>query len=71
MVWTNRIRFLFGSFKYQDQGMFDFGHIRWFTYAYLKEVLAERAVELLKDGIDTTESLKAIELFGEYAQING
>lgn len=41
LTWTNRIRFLFGSFSYRQQGMFDFGHIRWFTYRYLKEVLAE------------------------------
>lgn len=41
LVWTNRSRFLFGRFKYEEQGMFDFGHIRWFTYKYLKEVLEE------------------------------
>jgi len=41
MTWTNRLKFLFGRFRYEEQGMFDFGHIRWFTHAYLKEVLAE------------------------------
>ena len=41
LAWTNRIRFLFGFFKYEKEGMFDFGHIRWFTYPYLKQVLAE------------------------------
>ena len=41
LIWTNRLRFLFGFFKYEKQGMFDFGHIRWFTYPYLKQVLAE------------------------------
>ena len=41
LTWTNRVRFLFGSFAYQMEGMFDFGHIRWFTYAYLKKVLTE------------------------------
>ena len=39
MAWHNRLRFLFGKFKYENQGTFDFGHIRFFTYAYLKEVL--------------------------------
>jgi len=39
MTWTNRLRFLFGRFAYGTEGMFDFGHIRWFTYAYLKEVI--------------------------------
>ncbi|MEK7536907.1 MAG: class I SAM-dependent methyltransferase [Patescibacteria group bacterium] len=41
LTWTNRFRFLFGFFKYEREGMFDFGHIRWFTYPYLKKVLAE------------------------------
>jgi SAM-dependent methyltransferase len=39
LTWTNRSKFLFGNFRYQEQGMFDFGHIRWFTYQYLSEVL--------------------------------
>ena len=41
LAWTNRISFLFGFFRYEKEGMFDFGHIRWFTYQYLKEVLSE------------------------------
>lgn len=41
MTWTNRLRFLLGSFRYAKEGMFDFGHIRWFTYRYLKEVLIQ------------------------------
>jgi len=41
MTWKNRIRFLLGDMRYQAEGMFDFGHIRWFTYRYLKEVLSE------------------------------
>ena len=49
MVWTNRMRFLFGRFKYEEQGMFDFGHIRWFTYSYLKEVLKEAGFKLIKE----------------------
>ncbi len=48
MTWTNRMRFLVGSFQYQEQGMFDFGHIRWFTYQYLREVLE-------KTGFKTTD----------------
>ena len=47
MVWTNRIRFLFGRFKYGEQGMFDFGHIRWFTYRYLHEVLAQSGFQII------------------------
>lgn len=49
MTWTNRIKFMFGNFKYQEQGMFDFGHIRWFTYSYLKEVLSISGFEITKE----------------------
>ena len=46
LTWTNRIKFMFGLFTYQDQGMFDFGHIRWFTYPYLKKVLQNSSLEI-------------------------
>lgn len=46
MTWTHRIKFLLGKFEYTDQGMLDFGHIRFFTYAYLKKVLAENNFEI-------------------------
>jgi 2-polyprenyl-3-methyl-5-hydroxy-6-metoxy-1,4-benzoquinol methylase len=46
MTWTNRLRFLFGNFKYQEQGMFDFGHIRWFTYYYLHQILLQSGFEI-------------------------
>lgn len=46
MTWTNRLRFIFGDFEYKDQGMFDFGHIRWFTYKYLNKVLKDSGLEI-------------------------
>lgn len=49
MTWTNRLKFLFGQFRYKDQGMFDFGHIRFFTYNYLKEVLVKSGFELARE----------------------
>jgi len=49
MIWTNRVKFLFGNFKYQEQGMFDFGHIRWFTYRYLQDVLKESEFKIIHE----------------------
>lgn len=49
MIWTNRIRFLWGDFEYQKQGMFDFGHIRWFTHAYLKDVLRKSGFKIVEE----------------------
>lgn len=49
LAWPNRIKFLLGQFKYTDQGTFDFGHIRFFTYDYLKKVLSESSFDLIKE----------------------
>lgn len=46
LVWVARLQVLFGRFRYQKYGIFDFGHIRFFTYPYLKEVLKESGFEL-------------------------
>ncbi|HVY27454.1 MAG TPA: class I SAM-dependent methyltransferase [Polyangiaceae bacterium] len=48
LVWIARLQVLFGRFRYQRYGLFDFGHIRWFTYAYLKEVV-EAAGYVIED----------------------
>ena len=49
MTWTNRVKFIFGDFQYQDQGMFDFGHIRWFTHEYLKKVLRDSGFKIVEE----------------------
>jgi 2-polyprenyl-3-methyl-5-hydroxy-6-metoxy-1,4-benzoquinol methylase len=49
MTWTNRLRFIFGLFRYENQGMFDFGHIRFFTYPYLREVLAASQFKVMEE----------------------
>ena len=49
MTWTNRVRFLFGKFRYEDQGMFDFGHIRFFTYDFLREVVRKAGLEIVDE----------------------
>jgi 2-polyprenyl-3-methyl-5-hydroxy-6-metoxy-1,4-benzoquinol methylase len=46
LVWIARLQVLFGRFRYQKYGIFDFGHIRFFTYAYLKQVLKEAGFDL-------------------------
>jgi SAM-dependent methyltransferase len=48
LVWIARLQVLFGRFRYQRYGLFDFGHIRWFTYEYLKEVV-EKAGFTIED----------------------
>lgn len=49
LTWTNRLKILFGLFRYTEQGLLDFGHIRFFTYGYLKQVLAESDFKIITE----------------------
>lgn len=49
LLWTNRIKILFGHFQYTEQGLMDFGHIRFFTHQYLKEVLQNSGFRIIKE----------------------
>ena len=49
LLWTNRIKILLGEFKYTDQGLMDFGHIRFFTYKYLNQVLKDSGFTIIKE----------------------
>lgn len=49
LLWTNRAKILFGKFEYTDQGLMDFGHIRFFTYRYLNKTLKESGFRVIKE----------------------
>ncbi len=49
MYWGNRIKFLKGEFRYQKSGMFDEGHIHFFTYGALKEDLEKSKFQILEE----------------------
>ena len=49
LMWTRRAGFLFGKFHYESEGVFDFGHIRFFTYRYLKEVILGSGFSITKE----------------------
>lgn len=52
LTWTNRIKFLFGVFDYQDTGIMDRTHIRFFTFRTSKNLV--KAVGLKITGVDYT-----------------
>lgn len=49
LLWTNRAKILFGRFEYTDQGLMDFGHIRFFTYKFLKKALKDGGFQIIKE----------------------
>lgn len=49
LLWTSRIKIIFGKFEYTDQGLMDFGHIRLFTYKYLNKVLKDSGFKIEKE----------------------
>lgn len=49
LLWTSRIKIMFGKFEYTDQGLMDFGHIRFFTCKYLNKVLKDSGFKIEKE----------------------
>jgi len=57
--WHSRLQILLGRFEYQEGGVFDWGHLRFFNLASAKK-LAEDAGYLIKQ-IDCTSSIYLFE----------
>jgi len=47
-AWTKRFRFLFGSFDYEDTGIMDRDHIRFFTMKSAKEMIKDAGFTIIK-----------------------
>lgn len=48
LFWKNRLKILFGSFEYTETGMMDRGHIHFFTWKSLQEVVAKGGYQIEK-----------------------
>lgn len=42
LFWRNRLKMLFGIFEYQDLGIMDYTHSRWYTFKTIKRLLVQR-----------------------------
>lgn len=49
LFWKNRLRMLFGKFKYEQKGLLDFGHIRFFTIKTAREVFNETGLTINRE----------------------
>ncbi len=49
LYWGNRIKFLFGNFKYEKSGVFDESHIHFYTYKSLKSNLEQAGFKVIKE----------------------
>lgn len=49
LVWTNRIKMLFGKFEYEESGFFDRGHIHFFSYKSLLKMCDQLGFEVIEE----------------------
>lgn len=49
LVWSNRVRMLFGQFAYTKTGLLDESHVHFFTYHTLHDLLKQEGYEVIKE----------------------
>jgi methionine biosynthesis protein MetW len=42
LYWRNRLKMLFGIFDYEELGLMDYTHSRWYTFKTIKQLLLQR-----------------------------
>jgi methionine biosynthesis protein MetW len=46
LFWKNRLKMLCGIFRYEDKGIWDFGHIRFFTLKTFRDLLNQHGLHV-------------------------
>lgn len=46
LFWKNRLKMLFGKFRYQEKGLLDFGHIRFFTIKTTRDMFSKAGFKI-------------------------
>lgn len=49
LFWKIRLRVLCGNFRYEQEGLLDYGHIRFFTYTYAQEIFSKTGLSVIKE----------------------
>lgn len=66
LYWGNRLQLLKGDFKYSNQGVFDHGHIHFYSYKTLTQLIKEN--NLLLIGENHIYPSLVSKLFSKYSQ---
>jgi len=65
--WRMRLKFLLGKFEYQNTGVLDIGHIRFFNEKSAKKLLKDAGFEIVRmdiTGLDSPVGTKFFQLIG-------
>ncbi len=49
LFWKNRLKMLLGKFQYEEKGLLDFGHIRFFTITTARKKLQENRFKIERE----------------------
>lgn len=49
LFWKNRLKMFFGTFRYEERGILDFGHIRLFTLATARELFQKAGLRIIEE----------------------
>lgn len=60
--WRMRLKLLFGNFEYEDQGLLDHSHLRFYNFKGLKKMVSDSNLEII--GVDV--SLNGITKFPKF-----
>lgn len=67
--WRMRLKFLSGKFEYQNTGVLDIGHIRFFNEKSAKNMISDAGFELIKldiTGLDSPIGTKFFQIIGTH-----
>lgn len=71
--WSIQAKLNMGGFRYEDAGLLDRTHIRWFTRTTMIELFEEagfKIVDMLAKVIDNSSAEKYLEAIGDFAELS-
>jgi len=70
LVYKNRLRMLLGKFDYEEAGLLDKTHVRWYTYKSLKQLLLDNNFKIENEWVEGGLPFKSYLSFIPQSQID-